>query len=174
VLLGGTLKPRSASENCYINSQAHVDEMHNHDTKDHTGEQSLTHRIVARSVCAFGPGGERANTRTLQVENNTCIMLNKIQLQNVSYYTVQNFTITSITKNKRIQIRTWIGLQRNHFIFTCVPYCAVASPFYGYMYCTDRRSRREIKGFPARRKDSTRGTGVTYIVSVRRPHRCYS
>lgn len=80
--------------------------MHNHDTKDHIGEQSLSHRIVARSVCAFGLGGERANTRTLQEENNTCILVNKIPVQNVSYYTFQNFTITSITKNKPIQIKT--------------------------------------------------------------------
>jgi hypothetical protein len=99
VLLGGNLKPRSASENCYINIQAYVDEMHNHDTKDHIGEQSLSYRIVARSVCAFGLGGERVNTRTLQEENNTCILVNKIPLQNVSYYTFQIFfTITSITK----------------------------------------------------------------------------
>lgn len=50
VLLGGTLKPLSASKNCYVNIQAYVDEMHNHDTKDHIGEQSLSDRIVARSV----------------------------------------------------------------------------------------------------------------------------
>lgn len=100
VLLGGTLKPRSASENCYINIQAYVDEMHNHDTKDHIGEQSLSYRIVATSVCAFGLGGERANTRTLQEENNTCILVNKIPLQNVSYYTFQNFFLQSPVSQK--------------------------------------------------------------------------
>jgi hypothetical protein len=104
VLLGGTLKPRSASENCYINIPAYEDEMHNHDSRDHIDEQSLSHRIVASSVCAFGLGGERANTRTLQEDNNTCILVNKIPLQNVSYYTFQNFTITRITENKPVQL----------------------------------------------------------------------
>jgi hypothetical protein len=152
VLLGRILKPRSASENCYINIQAYVDEMHNHDTKDHIGEQSLSHRIVARSVCAFGLGGERANTRTLQEENNVCILVNKIPVQNVSYYIFQNFTIISITKNKSILIRTRIGLQRKHFIFSCAPYCAVASPSYRCMYSSSqpegnkRRLYCETKG----------------------------
>jgi hypothetical protein len=81
VLLGGTLKPRSASENCYINIQVYVDEMHNHATKDHIGEQSLSHRIVAKSVGTFGLVGEKANKRTLQEENNTCILVNKIPIK---------------------------------------------------------------------------------------------
>jgi len=77
VLLGGTIKPRWASENCYTNIQAYVDEMHNHDTKDHIGEQSPSHQIVARSVCAFGLGGERANISTLQEETILVYWLTK-------------------------------------------------------------------------------------------------
>ena len=125
---------------------------------------SVTSNCCQECVSAFGLGGERGNTRTVREENNTCILVNKIPLQNLSYYTFQNFTITSITENKPIQIRTWIGFKGNTS-FSLV-FLIVGLLRHSTATGADRRSRREIKeGFPARRKDSTRGRGVTLSVS---------
>ena len=63
------------------------------------------HIELLTGVCAFGLEGKAASTRTLQEENNVYILVYKFPLQNVSYCTFQNFTITK-KKKWPIQIRT--------------------------------------------------------------------
>lgn len=172
MLLRGTLKPRSASENCYISIQAYLDEMHNHDTKDHIGEQSLSHRIVARSVCAFGLGGERANTRTVQEENNTCYWLTKFQYE-MSVITHSRILQSPASPKTSPFKQEPESVYKENTLFS-LAFRIVRLLRHPTATSTDRHSRREIKDFPARRKDSTRGRSVMLSVSVRRPRRCYS
>jgi hypothetical protein len=122
-------------------------------------EQSLSHRIAVRHVWPFGVGtesGEHKNTARPKQYLYTGSYIFTAEPQFLHFSEFYNH-------QKPIQIITRIGLQGKHFLFTSFPYCAVVSP--PTTTCADGRCRRKIKeGFPAWRKENTRGKGVTLSV----------